>query len=242
MTDTPAPFARVAINFYRHPKIRRLTKDAQHLYLASILHCVEFKTDGRFPADETPLLASVSRVRPSLADELVDVGVWQRDGDDVVIRDFLEWQSSAEQRNARSEAAKKAAEARWEAERNANGTADGTANRNAEPMLGRGRGRENTSRDQTRDSPDPPGFEQFWEIWPRREARARAVKAFRTATRKTSVDAILDGARAYVRNCEQRKVEPSYIAHATTWLNGERWNDDLPQPPDPFQPPKQVIG
>ena len=47
-----ATWAKVSVDFFRHPRTRRLSKDGQLLFLASILHCKEFGTDGRFPADE----------------------------------------------------------------------------------------------------------------------------------------------------------------------------------------------
>lgn len=211
-------WARIAVNFYRHPRIRRLSKDGQHLYLASILHCVEFKTDGRFPADETPLLASFSRVRSSLADELFDAGLWIDHEDEVEIRDFLEWQTSAEERNARSESAKKAADARWEqerAKRNAQRNANGNAKKEGEVE---------------KEKTPPAGFDDFWRIYPRREARGRAVKAFRQALRVVDLDTILAGARRFAENVEAREVERKFIPHPTTWLNAERWDDELPSP------------
>lgn len=218
------PWARLAVNFYRHPRIRRLSKDAQHLYLASILHCVEFKTDGRFPADETPLLASFSRVRSSLADELFAVGLWEQDDDDVVIRDFLEWQTSAEERNAKSEAGRKGAQVRWDKER-----ANGNGNRNA-GANGRGANAEGEVEKEKRP-PSPPGFDDFWNTYPRREGKRAALKVFpKAVNRAGSVDVVLEGARRYAENVGQRKVEQEFIAHPTTWLNQDRWEDELPEP------------
>lgn len=225
-----APWARISVNFYRHPRTRRLSKDAQHLYLASILHCVEFSTDGRFPADETPHLASVSRVRPLLEEELLDAGLWTRQGDDMVIRDFLQHQTSRTELEARRERSRKASAKRWDAERNAGGNANGNASGNAS--------REEKSREEKKP-PEPPGFEQFWRLWPRGEGRKAAVRAFPKAVKAVgSLEELLAQAERWLR--DRDGVAKSFVPHASTWLNGERWND-APPPDGAEEPPDQRI-
>lgn len=230
-----APWARIAVNFYRHPRTRRLSKDAQHLYLASILHCVEFSTDGRFPADETPYLASVSCVRSSLESELLDAGLWTRQGEDVVIRDFLQHQTSRAELEARSERNRKAADARWskaksepeskpDAPRNATGNAECNASRVEK------------SREEKRP-PDPPGFAEFWTLWPRGEGRKAAVRAFPKAVKAVGSPSVLvDLAEKWLN--ERASMAASFVPHASSWLNGERWNDD---PPPSTEPTEQAI-
>lgn len=66
-------------------------------------------------------------------------------------------------------------------------------------------------------------FDQFWDIWPRKVARKHAEKAFKTALKRTSLETILIGARAYAR--EREGKDPSFTSHAATWLNGDRWED-----------------
>lgn len=229
-----APWARIAVNFYRHPRTRRLSKDAQHLYLASILHCVEFSTDGRFPADETPYLASVSCVRSSLESELLDAGLWTRQGEDVVIRDFLQHQTSRAELEARSERNRKAADARWskakskpdsepDASRNATGNAECNASREEET-----RGEQKP--------PDPPGFDEFWSMWPRGEGRKAAVRAFPKAVKTVgSAWDLVELAEKWLN--ERSDMARSFVPHASTWLNGERWNDDPPPTTEPTEAP-----
>src|SRR4051812_46273759 len=78
-----------------------------------------------------------------------------------------------------------------------------------------------------------PGFQAFYEIYPRHENRATAEQAFSKAVlgsrRRPAVDVelILAGARRY-RDDPNR--EAAYTTHATTWLNQRRWEDD-PLPP-----------
>ena len=66
-------------------------------------------------------------------------------------------------------------------------------------------------------------FEAFWAVYPRKLAKSAARKAWDRARKKTPAAAILDGLKRYIRT---KPAWQSY-AHAATWLNGERWTDDL---------------
>lgn len=71
-------------------------------------------------------------------------------------------------------------------------------------------------------------FAEFWAAYPRKHARAAAVKAWEKAVMKTDPRRIIDAALA-LRNDPNRAAE--YTPHASTWLNGERWEDGpLPAP------------
>lgn len=73
--------------------------------------------------------------------------------------------------------------------------------------------------------PEPEGvdpFDEFWSTYPRRDDKGRARTAFASALRKTSVGAILDGARRY-RDDPNR--DPRYTKMPATWLNAEAWEN-----------------
>jgi hypothetical protein len=70
---------------------------------------------------------------------------------------------------------------------------------------------------------DPEGFAEFWDAYPRHEAKGRARVAFVSARRKASLDDILAGARRYAA-LPGRK--PEFTKHPTTWLTGECWDDE----------------
>lgn len=75
-------------------------------------------------------------------------------------------------------------------------------------------------------------FGEFWNIWPRKVARAAAMKAFTAAVRKgVSPQAIVAGARRFAGKVEREKTEEKFIPHAATWLNGERWLEENGIPP-----------
>lgn len=74
---------------------------------------------------------------------------------------------------------------------------------------------------------EPAGFVEFWVTYPRRQGKAAAVKAFAKALKSATAEEIIAGARRYA---EDPNRDPTYTAHASTWLNHERWTDD-PNPP-----------
>lgn len=70
-------------------------------------------------------------------------------------------------------------------------------------------------------------FSEFWKLYPRHVAKANAEKAFKKkCTSEKVYTAIMNGLQTYVASCKGK--DPQYIAHPATWLNGERWNDEVP--------------
>jgi hypothetical protein len=67
-----------------------------------------------------------------------------------------------------------------------------------------------------------PKFEEFWSMYPRHEAKGAARKAWLKAVRVADPILIIAGALRY-NNDPNR--DPAFTAHASTWLNGERWLD-----------------
>jgi hypothetical protein len=71
------------------------------------------------------------------------------------------------------------------------------------------------------------GFDQFYAEYPRRVARADALRAFMRAVQAgTSPEAIVEGARRFAFLCRREGTERQYIPHPATWINGERWTDE----------------
>lgn len=64
---------------------------------------------------------------------------------------------------------------------------------------------------------------QFWPAYPLRKAKGAALKAYRSARKRTTLTVILTALD------KQRSVfaEPKYSPHAATWLNGDRWLDEI---------------
>lgn len=68
-------------------------------------------------------------------------------------------------------------------------------------------------------------FETFWKIYPRKIGKGAARTAFDKATKKASVDTILEMVQAYANKPDLPDLQ--FIPHPSTWLNQERWTDDL---------------
>lgn len=68
-------------------------------------------------------------------------------------------------------------------------------------------------------------FESFWQIYPRKIAKGAARTAFEKACKKESAETILQVATFYANKPDLPDLQ--FIPHPSTWLNQERWNDDL---------------
>jgi hypothetical protein len=68
-------------------------------------------------------------------------------------------------------------------------------------------------------------FDEFWTTYPRRVGKGAARTAWAKAVRKIDPAEIIKAAAGY-RDWPGRK--PDFTAHPTTWLNQERWTDELP--------------
>lgn len=68
-------------------------------------------------------------------------------------------------------------------------------------------------------------FSEFWKLYPRKKSKANAEKIFHQLLKKgTDYEAIMAGVKDYNEEC--RGKDEKYIAHAATWLNGRRWEDE----------------
>lgn len=70
-------------------------------------------------------------------------------------------------------------------------------------------------------------FEAFWSIYPRREAKKNAIKAWAKARKEKPAAAIILGAKRYA---EDPNREQAFTKLPATWLNSGGW-DDEPLPP-----------
>lgn len=80
-------------------------------------------------------------------------------------------------------------------------------------------------------------FETWYEHYPRKEAPARARKAYEKAIRKPGVNSelLLHAVRRYAAMVTAESKERQFIPHPATWLNDERWRDQA-APPVPGSP------
>jgi hypothetical protein len=76
---------------------------------------------------------------------------------------------------------------------------------------------------------EPEGFQKFWEVYPPRDGprdRKAAVKAFRAALKRSTLEEILAGAATYRSALEAKgKLNTEFVKQARTWLNADGWKE-----------------
>jgi hypothetical protein len=75
-------------------------------------------------------------------------------------------------------------------------------------------------------------FDEFWKLYPRRDAKKRARSAWMNLTvknQRAAIDALPHHVQFWIADGRTRKTTPL----PTTWINGERWNDELDSVDDP---------
>ena len=70
-------------------------------------------------------------------------------------------------------------------------------------------------------------FEDFWSAYPRKIGKGNARRAFAKAMKNATIEEISSGLNRQLAALSSK--EQQYIPHASTWLNGERWNDEPDQ-------------
>jgi hypothetical protein len=65
-------------------------------------------------------------------------------------------------------------------------------------------------------------FIEFWNAYPRKLDKAKAFRAFKSATKRATFEDILAGVIAY-RNDPQRN--PDFTKYPATWLNNDSWEN-----------------
>lgn len=103
-----------------------------------------------------------------------------------------------------------------------------------EALVPEGKGKEGNRREgESRATPDL--FDEFWAAYPRKTDKGNAKKAWVKAVKKKPAEQIIAAAAAYAAT----KPEPKFTAHPTTWLNGERWDDEHARAPT--EPPARHV-
>ncbi len=76
----------------------------------------------------------------------------------------------------------------------------------------------------------PDGFQDFWSAYPRHTAKKAAIAAWvklsPSADLKQTLLAAIDKQQATLTTWRTRDIER--IPHPATWINGRRWEDELP--------------
>lgn len=173
----------------------------------------------------------------------------------IVIHGYLSWQDSKEDLERLSERGRKAAAGRWtrgnaaseppemheamqqamqenrDRERLKASSEPGGSNQSESPALPLAveeapvRGPRPRSQAAAVDAE----FDVWWELWPRKDAKGQARTAYRAARKKVGADVLLGALRVQEPLLRARKAE-GFCPLPSTWLNGERWGDEVSRP------------
>lgn len=81
------------------------------------------------------------------------------------------------------------------------------------------------------DAPEPVAFDRFWALYPRKVGKAGAEKVWKKIKVTADLfDLMGKSLAAWAVSTDWTKDGGQFIPHASTWLNGKRWEDELPQP------------
>lgn len=244
----PRLYFRVDVGYFTNPKIAAVLAEsptAVCLHLESIGYAAQHLTDGRVPKSLVMRMVDATEADAQL---LFDNNLWvgSNGSGHVYVHDYLEHQPSAATRSQAATRARNAARSRWEQPRldagdangNASSTAPSNATRNASSNAeGEERkGEERTTlrmRMRTADAAraSEEEFARFWAQYPRKVDKPRAAKAWGAAVKKTSPEVIMAGLIAQLPAMDARSHK-RFIPYPATWLNGERWSDDVDVPGD----------
>tara|TARA_R110000824_G_scaffold181444_1_gene362240 strand:+ start:3169 stop:3936 length:768 start_codon:yes stop_codon:yes gene_type:complete len=73
-------------------------------------------------------------------------------------------------------------------------------------------------------------FESFWKKYPRKISKSKALKIYCNIPDKEH-PLILIGLKKYNTHWIEKGIEMEFIPHPTTWLNQERWKDEVEDKP-----------
>lgn len=70
-------------------------------------------------------------------------------------------------------------------------------------------------------------FAKFWKAYPKKVNKAYARKCFAKAIKKVSLDTLLSAIENQKQSVNWMKSNGQFIPDASTWLNNERWDDEV---------------
>lgn len=114
-------WAKFDDKFPDHKKVRRLTDAAFRLHVTAICACSRDESDGRVTEEDIAEMEHGTRLRKHV-DALVKAGLWDVVKGGWLVHDFLHYNPSHEQLNAKRDRERER-QARWRERRNAPGVA-----------------------------------------------------------------------------------------------------------------------
>ena len=72
-------------------------------------------------------------------------------------------------------------------------------------------------------------FDAAWQLYPKKVGKKDAERAWRKLTEGQRFE-VIHALPVHVRYWEASGTDKLYMPHFSTWLNGERWTDELEMP------------
>ena len=222
-------------DIHRHPKLVRLSVEARWAFIEMNGEARLADNDGLFTAEDAlyywsaELLAELCRSHPTRP-----LVVHDEAANTYLIRDYAEHQQTRAEREALSEKRANAGRIGGKRQASVKQVLSTSEQSQAEKELEREKEREGEKINPSSTLVVPDLFSDFWSLWPRKEGKADAVKAWAKAIRKIDQTLLLELARTYVQH--PNRPAKQFVPHGATWLNGERWNDGEPTAPESQRP------
>lgn len=126
----------------------------------------------------------------------------------------------------------------------------GSPNPSSKGLPGEGEGEgDGTKGDGERDGAIAPRgaiasemFEQWWPHWRKKKARAKALDSFKVAITKIPIDDLIAATDDYFAWVDRNGIQDQHVLMPTTYLNQERWEDELIDHQQPQQRPNRDVA
>lgn len=91
---------------------------------------------------------------------------------------------------------------------------------------------------------DTDVFKDFWQMYPKKKAKADAQKAWKKIKLTASlINTIFASLEKFKQSGEWKRNNGQYIPYPASWLNGQRWEDEIieERSNEPYDPAKAAI-
>ena len=225
-------FARLALDYFDHPKIAALSPEAIVAHLQMVVYARKYGTNGEIP------MAIAMRFASQALDELAsndpeNPSIIINDDGTVTIHGYADMQETAEQvqarRQARAEAGRRGAESRWSKDGKGHGNSHSKSHgkRDGKTMAETETETETDIRASQASAREPSRFPDWWAIWGKKKAKGDAEKAYKAALKKISHDDLMAKTQTYWDHVKASGTDLQYVPYPATWLRAEQWDDDL---------------
>lgn len=216
------PWFKVDDKLHSHRKAAR-AGEALALWVVAGSWCMDHLTDGFVPEYMAPRLMANGA---SHAETLASCDLWEpgeKGGEKGWF--FHDWPVHQPTREAIEEDRRKARERMSKLR---NGSGDVRANNGRSSGVVHDSHTHTHTHTNNKTETDDASFDAFWSAYPKKVGKGQAVKAWRSAAKKADTDAIMAGLAAANASWKAAGTDQKFIPNPATWLNGERWDDEVP--------------